>query len=120
VVDEGAARVVHVCHVPLDEEGEALGEGGVERHEMPLELDAVGTGAGHRERLASGPFCDGLEVVGAQTERGGRFTDLGQSSLSPRGGGAGCGLIGVDDRHELDVLAAERHDAIAGAVANVA
>jgi hypothetical protein len=37
----------------------------------------------------------------------------------PRGERAGSRLVTIDDSHELDVAAAERHDAIAGAVAGV-
>ena len=50
-LDDGAAWMVDVVDVPLDEEGETVGQRGVEGDEVPREFDAVGTGATHRERL---------------------------------------------------------------------
>ncbi len=45
MIDECAARVVHVVNMPPDEERETLGHGGVEAYTVPCELDAVGTRA---------------------------------------------------------------------------
>jgi hypothetical protein len=50
MIDECAARVVHVVDMPLDEERETLGHGGVEACKVPCELDAVGTCASARDR----------------------------------------------------------------------
>jgi hypothetical protein len=50
MIDECAARVVHVVDMPLDEERETLGHGGVEACKVPCELDAVGTCASARHR----------------------------------------------------------------------
>jgi hypothetical protein len=119
MLDEPAARVIRVIDMPLDEKGKTFAEGGVERHEVPLEHDAVGTATTHPERLAPGSLGGCLDVVGAQAERSGPFADLDESSFQPRPHPARSRLVAVNDSHELDVAAAERHDAVASAVASV-
>jgi hypothetical protein len=71
VLGDRVARVVDVVDVPLDEERKAVGQRGIEGDQVPCELDAVGTGATHRQRLAPGSSGGRLDVVGAQAERRG-------------------------------------------------
>lgn len=119
VLDQCAARVVRVVDVPLNEERKTLREGGVERNEMPRELDTIGTGAAHRQRPETGSFGGGLYVVGAQAQRRGSLADLDKSLFQPRPEGTGRSLVPVDDSHQLDVIVTEWNDAIAGAVARM-
>ena len=79
----------------------------------------IGTGATHGEWPATRPPGSSLDVVGTQAKRYGRFADLGESTLHPRTERAGSGFVTVDDRHQLDVAVAKRHDSIAGAVPSV-
>jgi hypothetical protein len=116
MLDEGAAGMVSVVDMPLDEERKSLSEGGVERNEMPGELDTVGTGATHRQRRATGSLGDGFYVVCAQTQHCGPLADLDESLFHPRPEGTAQGLVVIDDRHQLDVVAAQRNDSITGAM----
>ena len=120
VLDERVARVVGVGDVPLDEERQTLAERGVVGHEVPVELHSVGTCATHRQRLVPGPSHHGVEIVGPQTQRAGPFAGFAEPSPHPRADRAGRRLVTVDDGHQLDVAAAERHDPVAGAVPDVA
>lgn len=119
VLDELAAGVIGVVDVPVDEEGKTFGQGGLEGHELPCELDAVGAGATHRQRRVPGPLGRDRDVVGAEAQGRRRFAGLDKASSHPRAERAGRRLVTIDDGHELEVAAAERHDAIAGAVAGV-
>ena len=100
--------------------GRPLAKGRVVSHEMPAELHPVRPRAAHRQRLVAGPPRGSFDVVGPEAQRTGTLADLGETSLHPRADRAGRGLVAVDDGHQLDVAAAERHDAVARAVPDVA
>lgn len=119
MLDDRAAGVVHVIDMPLDEERQTLGHGCLEAHEVPRELDAVGTCATHQQCPAPDASGHGFHVVGAQAQRRGSFTDFDETASHPRPEWAGSRLVAVEHRHELDVAATERHYAVACAMASV-
>jgi hypothetical protein len=69
---------------------------GVEHHEVPFELEAIGTTTTHRERMAPGSVDGCLHVVGVQAERAGPspMSTGRRCSQDP----IGSGLVSVDEK----------------------
>jgi hypothetical protein len=106
MIDECAARVVHVVDMPLDEERETLGHGGVEAYKVPCELDAIGTCTTHQTGPAPGPSGRRLDVLGVQPQRRGSFGDLEQTAPHPTTRAGWKRLRRDHHRHDFDVAAA--------------
>ena len=94
VLDAGAARVVGVVDVPLDEERQTVGQGRVVGHEMPVEFHPVRPRAAHRQRLVAGPPGRGFDVVGPEAQR----TGTSPTSASRRSHPRADGLVAASSR----------------------
>ena len=120
MLDAAPARVVGVVDVPLDEERETVAERRVVSHEVPAELHPVGPRAAHRQRLVAGSprATASMSSVRRHSAPGPSPTSASRRCTHDPTG-LRRRLVAVDDGHQLDVAAAERHDAVARAVPDV-